>query len=317
MCADACFSGPTLAASVSAQSPTTVPISALSEAPKNPEEKCPPAPPSTAVFVFYNCRNYRLQQTEDLASPSKPEAERLLVGRILADLAPDLLGLAEIADTQSLGDLQLQLAAHGVELPHAVLLEGPDASRRLALLSRWPVVSDDSRSHLPFELAGRPQWVQRGLLDVTIDLPSNGGPLRLVGLHLKSQRDTSAFDQEALRTREAREIRRHLDAILLEAPDTALLLWGDFNMPRNAPAWGLLAGAAGSPGRLHPVPLQDAHGARWTHHWAEADIYSRIDFILASRAVNRLVDLERSGLAHPPEWDQASDHRPLFLTLQW
>ena len=299
------------------------------------------APRSEAVFVFYNVRNYRTlepvatqseprgdKQTDTAKTPilpPKPEAERDRVAAILADLKPDIIGLAEMADATSLADLQERLRALGIELSYRVLVEGPDAERRLALLSRWPLVQENSKPHLPFELAGVPQMVQRGLLDVTVEIPQQhqeesqkqGKRLRFMGVHLKSPRETSAFDQAALRAREAREIRREIEAVFLSTPEVPLLLWGDFNMPRNEPAWAVLAGVPGSVSRLHALPLKDGQGTAWTHHWAEADIYARIDFILASRTANRLVDKDRSGISHPRDWAQASDHRPLFLTLQW
>jgi exonuclease III len=62
--------------------------------------------------------------------------------------------------------------------------------------------------------------------------------------------------------------------------------------------------------------LTDDRGERWTHHWGNADIYSRIDYILVNRRLEEDIDSARSGIARPPYWREASDHCPVFVSIK-
>jgi endonuclease/exonuclease/phosphatase family metal-dependent hydrolase len=269
-----------------------------------------------AVFVAYNIRNYSIYPSEIARGPVKSEAEREAVAEVIASLKPSILGLVEAGCDDSIKDLRDRLSDRDVVLAHKVVVEGPDVRRRLALLSEFPILENNSLAHVPFELAGKPQQMQRGLLDVTVALPE-GLPLRFVGVHLKSKREVPNFDQEALRAREAREVRRHLDQVQSENPGLAVLVWGDFNFWKNDPSLRMVLGSAGSPQSLQIVELADQHGLKWTHYWEAADLYSRIDFILASPSAAALIAPGSPFVAEHPLRDLASDHRPLVLTLAW
>lgn len=273
-------------------------------------------PDNKAVFVSYNVRNYSVNPPVTARAAVKSEEEREATAEILASLNPAMIGLLEVACEDSLRDLQARLAKRGVDLIHSYLLQGADANRRIAFLSAFPIVENHSREHVPFELAGTPQNMQRGLLDVTVLLP-NGMPLRLIGLHLKSKREVPDFNQESLRGREAREVRNHLDEIFQQKPGIPLLVWGDFNMLKNEPAWRVIVGSSGSTGALLPIDAKDAHGLNWTHHWAAADLYSRIDFLLATPSAAGLIEQGSAVVVDHNLAKIASDHRPLAITFTW
>jgi endonuclease/exonuclease/phosphatase family metal-dependent hydrolase len=63
------------------------------------------------------------------------------------------------------------------------------------------------------------------------------------------------------------------------------------------------------------LPLHDADGLVWTHFWDAADVYSRLDFVFASRNLRPLIDLRKARIYTARDFDKASDHRPLVLTI--
>jgi exonuclease III len=67
---------------------------------------------------------------------------------------------------------------------------------------------------------------------------------------------------------------------------------------------------------MKALPLADDRGEFWTHYWAAADIYSRIDYIMVCKRLEAEVVPAESGIARPPFWNEASDHCPIFLTLK-
>ena len=149
-------------------------------------------------FVAYNLHNYMLQPNpEPRSSPPKPEREISRLVRILTELKPDVLGLEEIGTQEDLADLQSRLKAAGVDLPEKEWVQGPDPVRHVALLSKFPIVARNSRPNLTYTLDDAHLPMQRGILDVTVQLESTY-QMRLVGLHLKSQREVEVTRNQAL-----------------------------------------------------------------------------------------------------------------------
>lgn len=273
------------------------------------------------VFAFYNVENYQTAAegghtlpASQPTPPPKPEASVAAVVRVIAAASPQILGLAEMGGGAAIADLRARLKAVGLDYPHVEWVEGADADRHLALLSQFPIVEAASRADIPFDLDGRLRRVSRGVLDATVDL-GRGRRLRLVGAHWKSRRDTPGFDQAQFRAREAELLRKDVEKILAVDPDVWLLVFGDLNDTKNEFPVRELLGPPGSARRLTPLPLTDGRQEFWTHYWKTADIYSRIDYILASPALVARVDAERSGILDAPDWDAASDHRLIFTTL--
>ncbi len=272
------------------------------------------------VVVAYNVRNWLATEGDlpdaDQVEQARPksEEEKQAAVAILAALQPDVLGITEIGKPAELADLASRLKSAGIDLPHHEWVPGSDDHRHVALLSRFPFVSRDSRSDIRFELDGRPVPISRGILDVTIE-PAPGYRLRLIGVHLKSKRPVPEFDQAALRAREASSLRQYVNAILTESPDANLLLWGDFNDTRNEyPVREILGQGAGGV-RLTDLRLEDPRGDRWTQYWRTADVYSRFDYLVASPGLLPEILPERSGIDHSPEWFEASDHRAIFTAI--
>jgi len=248
-------------------------------------------------------------------TPPKPLREIEALVKMLVDLRPDVLGLLEMGGVPALEDLRIRLAAAGLDLPHSALTFGADTERQIGLLSRYPIKANRSPAPPRFVLGAQWQTMQRGILDVELEAPGLG-TLRFVGIHFKSRRSVPDFDQAAMRLREARVLREHIAGITSENPNMHIVLWGDFNDTKNTPTLREIAGPAGFLNALVLLPLADDRGERWTHHWAEADVYSRIDFIFLSKNLLPYFDEKRSCVSSDPRWSTVSDHRPLILTLR-
>ncbi|MDF1752515.1 MAG: endonuclease/exonuclease/phosphatase family protein [Verrucomicrobiales bacterium] len=269
--------------------------------------------------AFYNLKNYlamdRRVDGELVLDAPKPDREiKHLIEGIWA-IKPDILGVCEIGDPSYVKDLQDRLKKAGMDLPHTELLRSKSGfDRNLAIFSRFPIVASNSRDDYTYRIYDEKFPFQRGVLDTTIQV-NKGYELRCVVLHLKSKREVPEADQSEMRLNEAQLARAHLDKIFQNAPDTNLIVMGDFNDYRNEAPVKTLQGFFGGRGYLSSLTLSDQYGFRWTHHWSFADSYSRFDYALLSRGITGEVDRKKSYIHHWPNWDDASDHRPIVISV--
>jgi endonuclease/exonuclease/phosphatase family metal-dependent hydrolase len=279
---------------------------------------CPAAEPQPVVVAAYNVLNYLKMDrfVDGVTTPGvpKPESEIAAVLEVIKSASPDVLGLIEMGDESMLADLQARLKDAGLDYPHAEWVKGADESRHLSLLSKFPIISRDSRDDVPFELDGKLYRINRGILDVTVQVRPDY-KLRLVGAHLKSRREVPEFDQAQFRAKEAWHLRQHINQILEKSPETNLLLFGDLNDTKNEYPIRQLIGTKGTPNYMMDLWLTDSRKERWTHFWKAADIYSRIDYIMVSPAMFKDVDLSKSGINDLPLWNEASDHRLIYAVI--
>jgi len=303
-----------------AVAPADVPAETSKTGPKPAAAALPAAEQSTEGFRFiaYNVQNWltmdRYEDRQPLKNSPKPEDQKQAVIRLLADGAPDVIGLCEIGQASDLAEIQELLKAAGIDLPHSHYIGGSDPVRHLGLLSRFPIISTGKPAETDFRLQGRTFSINRGILDATIE--AHGKPYRFLGVHFKSKRPIAEADQEEIRIHEARLLRRHVDALLKEDPQARLVVYGDINDTRPSKAFKTVTGSYNDPGYLTALPLKDSRGHAWTHHWAPHDIYSRIDFITVSRALRSEVDFRASHLIDVEDWDKASDHRALVAIFR-
>ena len=273
----------------------------------------------TFVFCSYNVRNWLKMERfvgGQRTLSDKPEEEKKAVIQILKDISPDVLGLCEVGDDQDVADLQKRLKQAAVDLPHVERVQGSDPVRSLALLSRYPIVARNSRSDLGYMIRGvaMPFHLQRGLLDATIEL-SQGFQVRFIGVHLKSMREVVEADQAVMRRHEATLLRAHLDQILLIAPKTKILCYGDFNEHRNEPAISIIMGKRSTDKHMLEIVPKDVNGQVWTHFWDAADSYARLDYVFSSRALRPHLNEDASQVYHQPDFLKASDHRPIVMPI--
>ena len=279
----------------------------------------PTPDPATVVVAHYNVQNYLvmdryLRDERRTAAAPKPEKSIAALIAVITQANPDLLHLTEMGPPDQFADFRRRLKAAGLDYPEAEYLQAADANRHIALLSRYPILSRQSLGNLSFELNGVRESVQRGILDVTVRITPTF-ELRVLGAHLKSRRPVPQ-GEALLRRNESILLRKHIDTLLAEKPDSHLLLMGDLNDTKNEPTMKEITGVRGSPQYMADLWLADPVGDRWTYYWDTADEYSRIDYILVSPALFARVDFKKSGIDRSPGWNDASDHRLIYATLR-
>jgi endonuclease/exonuclease/phosphatase family metal-dependent hydrolase len=244
----------------------------------------------------------------------KPEREKNTLIRIIKEIHPDILGVAEMGPPDQFEEFQKRLKDAGLDFSFSEYVNGPDRDRHLALLSRFTIVERHSEKDLFVDLNGQRAPVERGFLDVTIEVDPTFR-LRVVGAHLKSKLAVPS-GEALLRRNEARLLRQHIDGVLSKDPNENLLVYGDLNDTKDQPAIQEILGPRQGPNRLQEIPLADAQGDRWTYYRRLSDTYDRIDFILADKALLPQIDQARSYLYRSIDWYTASDHRPVVLVLK-
>lgn len=270
-------------------------------------------------FLAYNLRNYLPMKRQvngvSIENAPKPEDEIAALVKIIAAAKPDIVGICEIGGAAYVQDLQSRLKMAGFDLPHAERVKAAtEYARNLALLSRFPIVARNSRGDLSYLIGDQRLPFQRGILDVTI-APNPHYRLRLIGLHLKSKREVPEADQALMRRNEAQLARQHIDAVLKQEPGVNLIVYGDLNDTKNEAPVRTLRGRFRSDGYLSAITVEDHYGFGWTHYWNYADIYARLDFILASKGITPELDKNKCFIPHDEDWYLASDHRPLVVTI--
>lgn len=284
-----------------------------------PESQSPATPATEGLrFIGYNVENWltmdRFVNNKTVKNAPKPDSEKKAVIRILVKNKPDIIGLCEIGEAKDLAEIQELLKAAGLDFPHSHYTGGSDPVRHLGLLSRFPITSTSKPTETEFQIKGQSFTINRGMLDATIQ--AHGKNYRFLGVHLKSKREIEEVDQEEMRIHEARLLRRHVDSILQSDAQTRLIVYGDFNDTRPTKAFKTVTGNFKDPGYLTAIPFKDSHGDAWTHHWALHDIYSRIDYVMVTRALRPEVDFRASHIVDDPDWNTASDHRPVLAIFR-
>ncbi len=260
--------------------------------------------------AFYNVENFHLTPAEGVRVKS-PESVAAVV-EVIRSVNADVLALCEMGSLRDAGELRGLLEDVGLHYEHFEYHQSLDEARRLCVLSRIPIVRRDSQAELFFELDGRREPMRRGILDVTLQMRPEE-ELRLVAVHLKSRRPVPQ-GEALIRRNEAMLLRRHIDAIFQHDPDVALILAGDLNDTKDQPAILEVQGVRGREGYLQDVRPSDDVGDVWTHFWRETDVYSRIDYLMVSKALRKRI--AGSGIPRAPQWSSASDHRLLFVDIK-
>ena len=274
------------------------------------------------VFMGYNLKNYlkmkRRIDGDSVENAPKPEREVEGIVTMIAKGKPDAVGLVEIGTMEEVQDLQRRLKAKGLDLPHAEIIRAYDEVRRIALISKCPIVSTDHQTELGYLLGEQRFLFRRGIFDATIQVNPDY-QLRVLGVHLKSKREiqdaTETTNEALMRRNESHLLRKHTEAIMTAAPETNLIVFGDFNDTRNEIPIKAIQGKYGTAGYLKDIQAADDLGYKWTYCWNYADQYSRFDFLFANKPLVKEIDRDRSFIVSDPVWFTASDHRPVVTTI--
>jgi endonuclease/exonuclease/phosphatase family metal-dependent hydrolase len=268
-------------------------------------------------FAHYNVENYLEMNRRDGGESSfgpKPENEKAALFRIIKEIHPDILGVAEMGPPAQFEDFQKRLRQIELDYPYSEYVQGADPERHIALVSRFKIVDHNSQSDVSFDLNGHREHVARGFLDVTVEV-SPGYRLRFVGAHLKSRLPVPA-GEALLRRNEAKLFRQHLVEVMDKDPAANLIVYGDFNETKDQPAFQEIAGPRQAKTHLSDIWLSDGQGDHWTYYRRFSDVYDRIDYVLVNQTLLAQVDRKRSFVYRSDDWREASDHRPIVVTIR-
>ncbi len=279
---------------------------------------------ATFRVATYNLNNY-LDQPAAGRPAKTAEAKNVIRNSILA-IKPDVLAIQEIGSLSALLELKSSLRTDGLDLPFHEHVSGFDTNIHVAVLSRFPFLARHPHTNDYFLLNGRRFRVSRGFGEVDIQVSSNC-TFTLMVAHLKSRRPVPAEDEAALRFEEAKILREKIDARLAANPGLKLLVAGDLNdTPDSAPVRLIIA--TGSNRLLDAAPAVSTAAqpfnaraptepGNWTHHYAKANSYSRIDYLLLSPGMSRCWVPGESCVLALPDWEIGSDHRPVVATFSY
>jgi endonuclease/exonuclease/phosphatase family metal-dependent hydrolase len=275
----------------------------------------------TLTVATYNIENYcaanRMTDAGYRRDYPKQESEKAALRAVIRGLDADVLVLQEMGPQPYLDELRRDLKSEGVDYPQAALLDGPDAVRHLAVLSRRPLaaVVPHRGRELEFAYFGARETVKRGLLEVR--LATAGGAVTLWVVHLKSRYTDRRDDPESAirRKAEATAIR---NLVLERFPDPAtahFLILGDFNDDKSSGAVRRLL-HRGKTTITTLLPAADSQGEVWTYFYRKRDSYARLDQMLVSPGLSAAVVGGAARIYDGAGVGGASDHRPVIVTLQ-
>lgn len=275
----------------------------------------------TLTIATYNVANYnitgRVVEGAYMRGYPKTEKEKTALRAVIKTINADILAIQEMGPEPFLLELQRDLRAEGVNYPHTEMLEAADADRHVAVLSRKPFAAVRKHTDLAFKYFGKDEPVKRGLLEVRVE--TDAGELTLFIVHLKS-RLTERKDDHESEIRRAAEAQVVRDRILLaypnpaDDPESRFLILGDFNDLRVSRPLQILA-RRGRTQIVHMLPAADSRGEVWTHFFEKRDTYTRVDHILVSPALGKLVQTGAARIHDGPGVREASDHRPVVVRL--
>lgn len=272
----------------------------------------------TVRIASYNIRNYTGtdRMTANGWSPNspKPEKEKDALREAILAVNPDVIVFQEMGPGGYLEELRLDLAAEGLDYPYGALLESADHERCLAALSKLPIREKGLNASLSYTLNGEKQPVKRGLL--SLSFVTQGRAWTLYTIHLKS-RVGAKSEQAHLDAERAAEAAAVRDQILREQPEGALwILAGDTNDNPDSATRNRLEIKNGQTVDLDLKPMDSAR-KNWTYYYSKRDTYERIDVMLASPAMAKLVKVDGSHIYDGPSSMEASDHRLIYTDVEF
>lgn len=274
----------------------------------------------TLTVATYNLENYlatdRFAEGAYRRDFPKPEEAKTALRTVIRALDADVLAVQEIGGGPYVKELQRDLKREGADYPHAEWLDADDPERRVAVLSRRPLLRVTRHTDVSLAYFGSTVPVKRGLLEVTV--ATGGGEVTLFILHLKS-RFTDRSDDPLSGVRRAGEAEALRDRVLQRCPNPAaaqFLILGDFNDgPNSRPLRALQQRGKTQIG--HALTATDSRGETWTHRFRKEDSYSRVDYVIVSPALRPKVADGRARILDLPATADASDHRPVSVKLDF
>ncbi len=269
----------------------------------------PAADTNTFLVATYNVRNWLAMTRWGRPDQPKPHGEKMAVVRYLAAIRPDVLALQEVGSNRDFAEIVSRLRNEGLVYPDGEWIQGVDTNRHVAILSRYPIISRNSRINTSYTIGTHTIGMSRGLLDVTIQVNADY-QFRALVAHLKSKRPVPDINQATMRLEEARILRRHAETLLRQNSRHNLLVMGDLNDDPESEALAMIRGH--EPPRLHRLEAFDRNGLSFTHFWTGRNQYSQIDYLLVNEAMQAELVADSAAIADAEGWEKASDHRAVY-----
>jgi endonuclease/exonuclease/phosphatase family metal-dependent hydrolase len=272
----------------------------------------------TLRIATFNLENYgRSNRVTSLGFRSdypKPEAAKAALRTIIREMKADVVVLQEMGPQQYLDELRRDLRQEGTDYPHAVLLQAADEVRHVAVLARRPLAAVTQHTDLKFKYFEDTVAVKRGLLEVKLATPA--GQITLWALHLKSRYTDRPDDLNSARRRaaEATAIRNRILERTGDPAEARFMIVGDFNDGKTSPALRYMQ-RRGKTRIADMLPAADSRGETWTYVYRRDEVYNRVDHILVSERLQPAVVGGRAVIHDSPSVRVASDHRPVYATL--
>lgn len=274
----------------------------------------------TLKIATYNVENYvaadRVTDAGYRKAYPKSESEKRALRQVIVRLNADVLVMQEMGPRRYLDELVRDLKSEGLDYPHAVLLDGPDPDRHVAVISKPAFIAVTPHTDLGFSYFGSREKVKRGLLELRLAV--SDGELTFFAVHLKSRYTDRPDDPESALRREgeATVVQSAIERIFPDPSRARFLILGDFNDDRSSRTLLRLL-KHGSRSVAVLLPAVDSRGEMWTHHYRKEDRYSRLDHILISPGLVASVRGGAGSIEDGAGTLEASDHRPLVVTLDF
>lgn len=265
-------------------------------------------------IMTYNLDGYGLFDRDGDGQPNnpKPGSETRLIHTGIASISPDILAVQEIGNRLIFADFRSALEEKGLEYAYYDYLEKEGSESNIAVLSRYPITARYSSADERYSIGDAVLGLQRGIIDVDIEISSNVS-VKVIVLHLKSKQ-YHPHGQTEMRRNEARIVAQRIRRELNRDPELNLIVLGTLNdQSASAPVRDIM-GAHSL--RLEDLKPTDCFGDHWTHFSRELDCYQRVDYILASPALHMRFAEQDSFVVNRTELRESSDHRPLVAAFR-
>ncbi len=256
---------------------------------------------------------------------AKPPESRTRVEQIIGHWNPEILVIQEMGSRSMFHQFKSALNDRGSRYPYEVFAEGNDTENHIVVLSRFPIFKTSIHTDDSFELHGNRFRMSRPILELDIQVTENYS-FKLLSVHLKSKRKILSADQQEVREKEARVLRRKIDDALSKNQHLNLVVIGDLNDSPQALSTRTILGKGRNrlfdtrpieEGALLGNPSKTLTSSRileiaWTYFYKKEDSYSRIDYILISRGMKAEWNPLKTFIPRSAYWNAASDHRMIL-----
>ncbi len=197
------------------------------------------------------------------------------------------------------------------------LLKSVESATCIAMISKIKPLKFEALTEQKYKITKETEiLVERGFIHAVFDI--NGYIFHIFGAHLKDKSKHPLYNQYNMRRYEARRLRALITETIKgdkKHPANIILLAGLNESCGKAPVKDIYNRRFGIPKRLFDLRPVDSINVSWTTLNETLDEYERIDYIIISSGIIPEVILDETMIIENPNWQQASIHRPLIVTI--